>query len=71
PQQRVAQTVDRNKGTSWCLVHGGQEVVWQADLGEMRELVGYRFVSANDVPERDPATWVLEGSEDGEDWRLL
>ncbi|MET4923045.1 alpha-1,2-mannosidase [Streptomyces sp. PSRA5] len=32
---------------------------------------GYNLTSANDVPERDPSDWVLEGSFDGRDWTSL
>jgi hypothetical protein len=31
----------------------------------------YSLTSANDVPERDPADWVLEGSPDGRSWTTL
>lgn len=31
----------------------------------------YHLISANDAPPRDPKTWVLEGSNDGERWDLL
>ncbi|MBK3631870.1 hypothetical protein JHN52_02615 [Streptomyces sp. MBT97] len=31
----------------------------------------YRLTSANDAPGRDPANWVLEGSLDERNWRVL
>ena len=31
----------------------------------------YRLTSAEDVPERDPRTWKLEGSTDGKTWTSL
>ncbi|MBQ9359011.1 MAG: hypothetical protein IJT95_05665, partial [Abditibacteriota bacterium] len=31
----------------------------------------YYMVSANDYPNRDPYSWILEGSEDGSLWELL
>ncbi|KAK2631118.1 hypothetical protein EUGRSUZ_L03382 [Eucalyptus grandis] len=40
--------------------------------GQMRELVAYELMSANDVPERDPMNWVLQGSSDGgSSWHVL
>jgi peptide-N4-(N-acetyl-beta-glucosaminyl)asparagine amidase len=38
----------------------------------MHELVAYEIMSANDVPERDPMNWVVEGSNDGgSTWHVL
>ncbi|MCG8581758.1 MAG: hypothetical protein MI866_17670 [Bacteroidales bacterium] len=34
-------------------------------------LTAYCLVSGNDEPNRDPHSWTLEGSVDGEDWTLL
>eukprot|EP00898_Chlorokybus_atmophyticus_P005249 jgi/Chlat1/5725/Chrsp38S05528 len=34
-------------------------------------VAAYCLTSANDSPERDPADWVLEGSDDKESWTLL
>ncbi|MBT1444414.1 discoidin domain-containing protein [Shewanella sp. JM162201] len=31
-------------------------------------LTSYNLVSANDAPPRDPKTWTLEGSNDGDNW---
>ncbi|KAK4849857.1 hypothetical protein QYF36_001422 [Acer negundo] len=39
---------------------------------QMHELVAYELRSANDVPERDPKDWVVEGSNDGgSSWHVL
>jgi hypothetical protein len=35
------------------------------------EFDAYDFVTGNDFPGRDPATWTLEGSEDGVAWTML
>lgn len=35
------------------------------------EFDGYRFRTANDLPERDPVAWTLEASQDGGAWALL
>ncbi len=68
--QTVAQSTDGDGGSKWCVIHEGKNPVWHADFGEGRELSGYQFTSANDVPERDPASWVLEGSDDGKTWMI-
>lgn len=31
----------------------------------------YTMTSGNDAPERDPFNWVLEGSNDGENWEVI
>jgi alpha-L-fucosidase 2 len=62
---------DGNPATKWCMEHDNKDVIWQVDLGQPREVSGYSFTSANDVPARDPRTWRLEGSVDGKTWRKL
>ncbi|MCP5537872.1 MAG: glycoside hydrolase family 95 protein [Akkermansiaceae bacterium] len=74
--QTVLESVDGNKRSKWCVRIENQEItlrkiVWQADLGKAGRLTDYAFTSASDVPERDPSAWVLEGSDNGSDWKLL
>ncbi|KAK1680372.1 hypothetical protein QYE76_041220 [Lolium multiflorum] len=40
-------------------------LIYKLDDGQTCELESYDLMSANDVPERDPMDWVLEGSADG------
>ncbi|KAK1280900.1 Peptide-N(4)-(N-acetyl-beta-glucosaminyl)asparagine amidase [Acorus gramineus] len=47
-------------------------LIYKVMDGVMHELEGYDLMSANDVPERDPMDWVLEGSDDGgANWNVL
>lgn len=71
--QDVAASIDGNSDTKWCVEHGGRDVVWVADLGASpaKAPASYAITSGNDVPERDPAAWVLEGSADGKSWSTL
>ena len=62
---------DGNGKNKWCVEHGGKPVQWQLTLARPQALARYAFTSANDVPERDPRTWVLEGSVDGSAWTTL
>lgn len=71
PDQSVLQSIDGDISSKWCVIHQGKNPVWQADLGKAQELRGYQFTSGNDVPGRDPASWVLEGSDDGKIWKVL
>ncbi len=48
----------------------GSRVVF--DFGETVSIDGYRFVTANDAPERDPVRWRLWGRNvETEDWTLI
>lgn len=40
-------------------------LIYKMPDGQTCELESYDLMSANDVPERDPMDWVLEGSTDG------
>ena len=70
--QDVEASSDGNVDTKWCIVHEGKPVMWQMDGGhsDVRPTT-YRLTSAEDVPERDPRTWKLEGSSDGTAWTTL
>ncbi len=35
------------------------------------EIIGYNICTANDVPGRDPVTWLLESSPDGASWTTV
>lgn len=69
--ESVAHSFDGDAQTKWCLEHGGSKVVWQVELGTAAPLRSYALTSANDVPNRDPSDWVLEGSSDGKRWVQL
>lgn len=69
--QGVSESVDGNPKTKWCFEHGGAAVQWQVELPKEVKPARYRFTSADDVPERDPQQWKLEGSRDGKTWVVL
>ncbi|MDM0047170.1 glycoside hydrolase N-terminal domain-containing protein [Variovorax dokdonensis] len=66
--QGVLRTIDGNAGTKWCIDGPGSLVVWQLDLKAKQAVSSYSLTSADDVPDRDPATWVFSGSMDGSSW---
>lgn len=46
--------------------------VWlQFELAEPTVAGAYTITSANDLPERDPIDWNVQGSHDGENWATL
>lgn len=67
----VGHSHDRDAQSKWCVEHGGSKVIWQVDLGQPAPLKAYALTSANDVADRDPSDWVLEGSSDGKSWNEL
>lgn len=69
--ESVEKTYDGDSGTKWCLIAPPAEVIWQADLAEPIAVSSYSLTSANDVPDRDPQDWRLEGSADGATWVAL
>jgi alpha-L-fucosidase 2 len=69
--QQIAQSSDGDPKTKWCFEHGGRPVQWQIELPENARPTGYSLTSAEDVPERDPQQWKLEGSRDGVNWTVL
>jgi alpha-L-fucosidase 2 len=69
--EAVDASIDGRPETKWCMEHGGRPVVWAAQCPGGLALSGYAFTSGNDMPDRDPRTWTLEGSDDGQAWTLL
>lgn len=55
----------------WCFVHNTQKILWQAELAQPAVVSRYTLRSAEDVPERDPKSWVFQGSQDGKSWTTL
>ena len=43
--------------------------VWlRIDFASVQKITSYNWATGNDAPERDPATWRLQGSYNGADW---
>ncbi|XP_030467016.1 peptide-N(4)-(N-acetyl-beta-glucosaminyl)asparagine amidase isoform X1 [Syzygium oleosum] len=65
---------DGTRETKWEEPNGGRGcwIMYKVLDGQMKELVAYELMSANDAPERDPMNWVVEGSSDGgSSWHVL
>lgn len=70
--QAVDKTTDGESGTKWCVgLKPNQQPTWKADFSKAKKISQYSLTSANDVPQRDPYTWRLEGSDDGKKWDTL
>ena len=69
--ENIGKTVDGDLGTKWFIKDVAVPIVWQAQWEKPQEVTSYAFTSANDMPDRDPRSWVFEGSMDGEAWTQL
>jgi alpha-L-fucosidase 2 len=69
--ESVAATIDGKTETKWCVEHHDRPVIWIGHCPGGMIVSSYAFTSANDMPDRDPKTWTLEGSHDGQEWTLL
>jgi hypothetical protein len=67
--EEVDKVVDGDPQTKFL---GFRSSLWlRVDAGQPAVLDHYALTSANDVPERDPASWILSGSNDGQSWTDL
>ncbi|MEI7733138.1 MAG: glycoside hydrolase family 95 protein [Verrucomicrobiota bacterium] len=69
--EEIAAAGDGDLKTKWCVEHHDRPVIWELRLPEVRAVDQYSFISANDVPARDPSTWEFSGSTDGKTWLTL
>ena len=69
--EAVDVAADGNLDSKWCVEHHNKDVVWLMKLSKPTKVLGYSFCCAGDVPERDPRTWKVEGSNDGKTWDIL
>ncbi|WP_171016680.1 GH92 family glycosyl hydrolase [Pseudalkalibacillus caeni] len=66
PNEIEANLIDRSAQTKWLAF---EPTAWlQFQFAEPQKIVKYAFTSANDAPGRDPKSWKLYGSNDGESW---
>ena len=69
--QGVESAMDGNPATKWCVEHHDRPVVWVGHCPGGQVITQYAFTSANDMPDRDPKSWTLEGSNDAREWLQL
>jgi alpha-L-fucosidase 2 len=69
--QSVAASIDGDPATKWCMGNNRQPVIWLRHFPEAMVVSAYAFTSGEDVPDRDPKSWTLEGSNNGLSWTAL
>lgn len=70
PGENFPSLIDNNKSTKYY--RSGRTALWvQYQSTAPAIVVSYTITSANDVPNRDPRDWNLQGSNDGIGWTTL
>ena len=68
----AGQAFDGNAGSKWYTPAPAPGWLQYAFApGTRRAVIRYVLTSGNDLPERDPRDWVLQGSQDGTAWEAL
>ena len=63
--------IDNDVNTKFFLGGYTPDFYAQQELFEGKTVTKYSLTSGNDAPERDPKSWTLSGSNDGEAWTVL
>ncbi|GAA1716986.1 hypothetical protein GCM10009809_11260 [Isoptericola hypogeus] len=69
PAEGAENLADGDVGTKWFAGSPAAHVTYE--LAEPAAIATYALASANDSPDRDPRSWRLQGSADGEQWTTL
>lgn len=65
----VTNLIDNNNGSKFLVFANSTSVTLSSINSSIVQK--YTLTSGNDAPERDPKSWTLSGSVDGEDWTVL
>ena len=68
-KEEVVNLFDNNQNTKYCTPNATPWVQYQFPDGVKPSIVAYALRTANDAAERDPKEWVLQGSDDGKEWK--
>ena len=69
PREVAVNLADGDDDTKWLAFEETATITYE--LVEPAVITNYAMVSANDFPGRDPQTWTMSGSTDGETWTEL
>ena len=69
PGETAVKAADGDPNTKWLAFATTGWVAYAFDAPQT--VKRYALTSANDSPERDPADWTLQGSDDGTTWTTL
>jgi alpha-L-fucosidase 2 len=71
PNEDIDYSVDGRVDTKWCLETKGKPIVWELRLPKAEVFSSYILTSCPDFPTRDPKSWEVAGSNDGQQWTVL
>lgn len=66
PREVAANLTDDDENTKWLAFEDTATITVR--LTEAKVITNYVMTSANDFPGRDPKTWTVQGSTDGQTW---
>ncbi|MDP2572243.1 glycoside hydrolase N-terminal domain-containing protein [Vibrio penaeicida] len=71
--QSADALIDGDEVTKWISRRGDDTPIISMILpqAKTKAVRYYSLTSGNDVPSRDPTSWVLEGSDNGRNWEVL
>ena len=70
--QQSSNLIDGEYGTKYFLKDFAASELWIVySFDEPQSISAYALVAGNDVAERDPKAWTLEGSNDNSTWDML
>lgn len=67
----VAKAIDNNTATKFLCLGGTSNVEVTINFGSQKTATGFSFTTANDFPDRDPAGFKVEGSNDNSSFTLV
>jgi len=71
PDETSASLIDGDTNSKYLAFDFESGLWMQQELPEAKIVVRYTLTSGDDAPSRDPASWTISGSNDGENWDEL
>jgi lysophospholipase L1-like esterase len=71
PNEAKGNLIDNNASSKWLDFSSSSWIQYQFASAKSYAINKYTITSANDAPERDPATFTLSGSNNGSTWVVI
>ena len=71
-EEGINMLFDNDPNTKYCAKVEAGATIWMLyESTELARITSYSLTSANDAQKRDPKSWTLQGSNDGETWETI